>query len=54
MKYILIYEDGDMAATNELSESETQSADDGVLDIIRVRDMTRYIGNDNWEKIPTV
>lgn len=50
-EYILLFEDGEAKVANDISEEDKRSADDGYLDIIRVSDLHRYIGLDNWERI---
>lgn len=53
-KYILLFEDGEAKVADDVSEEDKRSADDGYLDIIRVSDLHRYIGLDNWERIKSV
>lgn len=53
-KYIILFEDGEARVAAEISEENKRAADDGVVDIIRLSDLSRYIGLDNWERIKSV
>jgi hypothetical protein len=51
--YILIFEDGSIGKTEKISESEIESCNDGILDIIDIENMTTLNGDD-WVAIESV
>lgn len=49
-KYILILEDGTINTVDVVGTEDYTAAKDGIIDIIRVSDLSQYIDGD-WEKI---
>ncbi len=55
MKYLLVFEDGNIRQCEKITDEDIQSVKDGILDIIKVEHYkTDYeaMGRDgNWEKV---
>lgn len=52
--FILISEDGSMATTADVTDEDMRAANVGYLEIIRLSDLHRYIGDGEWEAIEAV
>lgn len=51
--YILIFEDGSVVKTTEISEDTFNSADEGYCDILNAENCTQY-HNGEWHELETV
>ncbi len=49
-KYIIIFEDGQIYKTNEMSEDDIMGCDSGILDIVRIEDQKSYFNRD-WHDL---
>ena len=57
MLYILIFEDGEIWCAKELSQDDFNSADDGILDILRIDEpgtVPKQYANDAWHEIKLI
>ncbi len=46
MKYIIVFEDGQIYKTNEITEDDIIGCDSGILDIVRIEDQKIYHNRD--------